>query len=419
MNKKYKSPRLLLRVMKISMQQLFLSFIFCTFAYANTALSQNELKETVTIQAENTQIKRVLSLIEKQVDYRFIYSSSAININKKVSLNVTNKKLEEVLNDLFKLIDIQYSVKDRRILLRNNVLANATVSLNNNIILEKPIKGNVKDENGQALPGVTIQIQGTNQGTQTDANGNFAFSSLDDKEVLVISFVGYVSQKILIGNKSLIEVSLIPDNKSLDEVIVVGYGTQKKSDLTGAVGTIKTDAIQERRSASLNQAIAGRVTGVNVSVNSGRPGGRANIRIRGNTSVSVANNPLYVIDGVILNASDLANGSTPIDYLNANDVSNIEILKDASATAIYGARGANGVILVTTKRGSQEGGKISYDTDFSVGVLPKKIPLLNSTEFLYVEDQGYANAKKYDPVGFAGGKYVNPATKRTNPLLFD
>ena len=419
MNKKYKSPRLLLRVMKISMQQLFLSFIFCTFAYANTALSQNELKETVTIQAENTQIKRVLSLIEKQVDYRFIYSSSAININKKVSLNVTNKKLEEVLNDLFKLIDIQYSVKDRRILLRNNVLANATVSLNNNIILEKPIKGNVKDENGQALPGVTIQIQGTNQGTQTDANGNFAFSSLDDKEVLVISFVGYVSQKILIGNKSLIEVSLIPDNKSLDEVIVVGYGTQKKSDLTGAVGTIKTDAIQERRSASLNQAIAGRVTGVNVSVNSGRPGGRANIRIRGNTSVSVANNPLYVIDGVILNASDLANGSTPIDYLNANDISNIEILKDASATAIYGARGANGVILVTTKRGSQEGGKISYDTDFSVGVLPKKIPLLNSTEFLYVEDQAYLNAKKYDPVGFAGGKYVNPATKRTNPLLFD
>jgi len=111
MNKKYKSPRLLLRVMKISIQQLFLSFIFCTFAYANTALSQNELKETVTIQAENTQIKRVLSLIEKQVDYRFIYSSSAININKKVSLNVTNKKLEEVLNDLFKLIDIQYSVK--------------------------------------------------------------------------------------------------------------------------------------------------------------------------------------------------------------------------------------------------------------------------------------------------------------------
>ena len=341
--------------MKISIQQLFLSLIFCTFANAHVALSQNELIETVTIQAENAQIKRVLSLIEKQVDYRFIYSSNTININKKVSLNVTKKKLEEVLNDLFKLLDIKYSVRDKRILLRNNVVSNATVSLNNNIILEKPVKGNVKDENGQALPGVTIQIQGTNQGTQTDASGNFSFSSLDDKEVLVISFVGYVSQKILVGTKSLIEVSLMPDNKSLDEVIVVGYGTQKKSDLTGAVGTIKTDAIQERRSASLNQAIAGRVTGVNVSVNSGRPGGRANIRIRGNTSVSVANNPLYVIDGVILNASDLANGSTPIDYLNANDISNIEILKDASATAIYGARGANGVILVTTNKRKSRG----------------------------------------------------------------
>jgi type II secretory pathway component GspD/PulD (secretin) len=134
MNKKYKSPRLLIRVMKISMQQLFLCLIFCTFAHANTALSQDVLSETVTIQAENTQIKRVLSLIEKQVDYRFIYSSSAININKKVSLNVTNKKLEEVLNDLFKLIDIQYSVRDRRILLRNNNLSGATTSLNSNPI---------------------------------------------------------------------------------------------------------------------------------------------------------------------------------------------------------------------------------------------------------------------------------------------
>jgi hypothetical protein len=320
MNKKYKSPRLLIRVMKISFLQLFLSLIFCTFAIANTALSQDELNVMVTIQTENTQIKRVLSLIEKQVDYRFIYSSSTININQKVSLNVTNKKLEAVLNELFKLIDIQYSVRDKRILLRNNNFSGATTSLNNNLIIEKPVKGSVKDENGQVLPCVTIQIQGTNQGTQTDANGNFSFTSIDDKEVLVISFVGYTTQKIMVGNKSLIDVSLIPDNKSLDEVIVVGYGTQKKSDLTGAVGTIKTDAIQERRSASLNQAIAGRVTGVNVSVNSGRPGGRANIRIRGNTSVSVANNPLYVIDGVILNASDLANGSTPIDYLNANDV---------------------------------------------------------------------------------------------------
>ena len=135
--------------------------------------------------------------------------------------------------------------------------------------------------------------------------------------------------------------------------------------------------------------------------------------------MSVANNPLYVIDGVILNASGLTNGSTPIDFINPNDIASIEVLKDASATAIYGARGANGVILVTTKRGSQTGGRVTYDTDFSTGVLPRKIPLLNAREFLQVEDIAYQNAQKYDPVGWAGGKYKDPKTKRTNPLLFD
>jgi TonB-linked SusC/RagA family outer membrane protein len=288
-----------------------------------------------------------------------------------------------------------------------------------NAISVQQIAGRVTSaEDGTGIPGVSVSIKGTSKGTTTDANGNFKIA-VAGPSVLSFTSIGFDPQDVNTANKTQINVTLTADSKALNEVVVVGYGTQKKSDLTGAVGTIKTDAIQERRVASLNQAIAGRVTGVNVSVNSGRPGGRSNIRIRGNTSVSVANNPLYVIDGVILVASDLANGSTPIDYLNANDVSSIEVLKDASATAIYGARGANGVILISTKRGSQDGGRISYDTDFSVGVLPRKIPLLNSAEFLAVEDQAYINAKKYDPVGFAGGKYTNPATKRNNPLLFD
>lgn len=243
--------------------------------------------------------------------------------------------------------------------------------------------------------------------------------TITDNATLVFSYLGYVTQEIAVGNQLQLTVELKVDAKSLEEVVVVGYGVQRKSDLTGSVGTVKGEALQERPSASLNQALSGRITGVNVSVNSGRPGGRANIRIRGNTSVSVANNPLYVIDGVILNATDLANGSTPMDYINPNDIASIEVLKDASATAIYGARGANGVILVSTKRGSKDGGRVNYDTDFSVGVLPRKIPLLNSEEFLRVEDIAYENAKKYDPVGWAGGKYVNPKTKRTNPLLFD
>ena len=282
-----------------------------------------------------------------------------------------------------------------------------------------PIKGRVTDDKGEGLPGVTVLVKGTTNGTTTDAGGAYALNVPNGTGTLVVSFIGYLTKEVAINNQTEVNISLAPDAKALEEVVVVGYGTQRKSDMTGAVGSVKAEALQERPAASLNQALAGRVTGANVSVNSGRPGGRANIRIRGNTSVSVTNNPLYVIDGVILNVTNLTNGSTPIDYINPNDIASIEVLKDASATAIYGARGANGVIMVTTKRGSTDGGRINYDTDFSVGTLPRKIPLLNSREFLLVEDLAYQNAQKYDPVGWAGGKYKDPKTKRTNPLLFD
>ena len=281
------------------------------------------------------------------------------------------------------------------------------------------VTGKVTDEEGVGLPGVTVLVKGTQNGTATDATGNFSLNVPDDDGTLVVSYIGFKTQEVPINSRTTVNITLATDAKALEEVVVIGYGTQKKSDLTGAVTSVKAETLQERPAASLTQALAGRVPGANVSVNSGRPGGRANIRIRGNTSVSVTNNPLYVIDGVILNVVGLANGSTPIDYLNPNDIASIEVLKDASATAIYGARGANGVILVTTKRGSQDGGRVNYDTYFSVGTLTRKLDLLNSEEFLHVEDVAYENAEKYDPEGWAAGKYVDPQTKRTDPLLFD
>ncbi len=285
---------------------------------------------------------------------------------------------------------------------------------------ERTITGVVKSQADQELiPGVSVLVKGTTRGTVTDIDGEFSLEA-SDGEVLVASFIGYETRELTIqSGVSSVEIILNTSFSDLSEVVVVGYGTQKKSDLTGAVGSVSSEALQERPSASLNQALSGRIQGVNVSVNSGRPGGRANIRIRGNTSVSIANDPLYVIDGVIIHAAGLANGSTPIDYINPNDIASVEVLKDASATAIYGARGANGVILVTTKRGSTTGGVITFDTDVSVGVLPRKIPLLNSEEFLMVEDIAYQNAQKYDPVGWENGIYRDPQLKRTNPELFD
>lgn len=281
------------------------------------------------------------------------------------------------------------------------------------------IRGIVRDESGAPVSGVTVMVRKTARTVATDGQGRFAIEA-SPSDVLLFTSVGYTKHEETIGNRKVVEVRLMAENSALDEVVVVGYGTQRKSDLTGSVGTVKADALQERPASSLSQGLSGRITGVNVSSNSGRPGGRANIRIRGASSISVSNDPLYVIDGVILNTAGLQNGSTPIDYLNPNDIASIEVLKDASSTAIYGARGANGVIMVTTKRGTSDGGKVSYDPDFSIGVAPKLLPVLNSKEFLAVEETAYANAAKYDPVGWATGtKYVDPRTKRTNPLLFD
>lgn len=281
------------------------------------------------------------------------------------------------------------------------------------------VHGKVLEENGVGIPGASIKVKNADKATTTDPDGNFSLKGLSNDAVLIVSYIGYITQEVPVTATDML-IKLVPQIKKIDEVVVVGYGTTRKSDLTGAVGTVKAETLQERPSSSLNQSLSGRVSGVNVSSNSGRPGGRTNIRIRGSSSLSVSNNPLYVIDGVILNAVDLRNGSTPIDYINPNDIASIEVLKDASSTAIYGARGTNGVILVTTKRGTSSGGKITYDPDFSMGVLPKKLALLNAKEFLAVEDLAYANAQKYDPVGWATGtKYTDPRTKRTNPKLFD
>lgn len=282
------------------------------------------------------------------------------------------------------------------------------------------IKGRVTSLTNEPLEGVSVRALPSNVTTKTDAQGHYEISTNGNGN-LQFTYVGHKLLQIAILNKSILNVQLEDLTEGIDEVLVsVGYGAQRKSDLTGAVGTVQGAALQERPASNLNQALSGKVTGVNVSTGSGRPGGRTNIRIRGSSSISVSNNPLYVVDGVILSSAGLQNGSSPIDYINPNDIASIEVLKDASSTAIYGARGANGVIIVTTKRGTSGGGKAAYDVDYGFGYAPKLLPVLNAKEFLATEELAYNNAKKYDPAGWATGtKYVDPKTKRTNPLLFD
>nr|WKN36161.1 TonB-dependent receptor [Tunicatimonas sp. TK19036] len=291
---------------------------------------------------------------------------------------------------------------------------------------EKPlitVSGTVTTENDNSgLPGVNVLVKGTTQGTVTDVEGRYTLNVPNDDDILVFSSIGYTQQEVPVDGRTTINIVMAEDVQALDEIVVIGYGTQKRSDLTGAVGSVDVEQLQERPVPSLNQAIAGRIPGVQVNVNSGRPGGKTNVRIRGFSSINSSNNPLYVVDGVQLPVSNQAQRSSAIDYINPNDIVSVEVLKDASSTAIYGARGANGVILITTKKGKSGEGRITYNVDLSVNTYgPNKPDVLNTEQYLAVEELSWRNMEKFDPEGWAEGRweYLNPALKRTDPRLFD
>jgi TonB-linked SusC/RagA family outer membrane protein len=286
------------------------------------------------------------------------------------------------------------------------------------------ITGTVVDENSQPVPGVGIKSLKTNKSSVTNAAGKFSIEVESADEQLTFTYIGYATQTRAAGPGTVpLNIKLVPAaGVDLADVVVIGYGTSRKSDLTGSVGSVREGELQERPASSLNQALTGRISGVQVNTNSGRPGGRANVRIRGFSSINSSNNPLYVVDGVQLPMSNQAQASQAIDYINPNDIISVEVLKDASSTAIYGSRGANGVILITTKRGKSGEGKIDYNADFSVPTVGPNFPkVLNAKEFLAVEDLAYKNMEKYDPVNWAAGKYAsrNPALARKDPRLFD
>ncbi len=280
----------------------------------------------------------------------------------------------------------------------------------------------VAPNDNEGLPGVNVLVKGTSQGTVTDIDGKYTINVPNSDDILVFSSIGFVSQEVPVEGRSTIDITMAEDVQALDEIVVIGYGTQKRSDLTGAVGSVDVEQLQERPVVSLNQSLAGRIPGVQVNVNSGRPGGKANIRVRGFSSINSSNNPLYVVDGVQLPITTQTQRSQAIDYINPNDIVSVEVLKDASSTAIYGARGANGVILITTKQGKSGEGKISYSVDLStVTYGPNRPEVLNTEQYLAVEDLAWRNMEKFDPQGWAEGKwaYLNPALKRTDPELFD
>ena len=239
-------------------------------------------------------------------------------------------------------------------------------------VLEKVLTGSIKDEQNQPLPGANVVVKGTAIGTTADATGNFTLTAPDDAQTLVFSYIGYAGQEIPIGDRTRFDVTLQPDLSTLNEVVVVGYGEQRKSDLTGSISSVKGEDLAQLPTQKVGEALQGRAAGVMVLSPSGQPGGPTTIRIRGMNSINGSNQPLIVIDG--LQGGD-------INSLNPNDVESMEILKDASATAIYGSQGANGVILITTKRGKKGAPAINYSYSVGVQQLRNKLDLMNAGDF--------------------------------------
>ncbi len=353
---------------------------------------QNPLKRTVSLSVTNQPIETILERLEKIADVQFAYSYELIKAERKTSLNAKNERLERVLNELLTPLQVDYSVSGSRLIILKPKAGDAALSppadFRASLLPEAPatidrvVTGTVLDGKNQPVPGVNLVVKGTKTGTSTDAQGNFRITVADDQAIIQFSSVGYLGQEITVGNRSTLTVTLQDDNKSLSEVVVVGYGTQKKADLTGAVSTVTAKDISRLPVAGIDQALQGKSSGVRVTQSTGAPGEGVAVRIRGVGTIN-DNSPLFIIDGVPTKDA--------FSVLNPADIESMSVLKDASSAAIYGARAANGVIVVTTKRGKSGAPRITLNAYTGIQQHGRLIPMANSQEYISIYNEAATN----------------------------
>ena len=359
--------------MKIVLTQALILTTFAVCSVASDLKGQEVLKSKISLKVNDREIKKVLSEIERKAEVTFTYSSALVDVTREVSVDFKNEKLSDVLARILQP-DITYEVRGNRIILKP---VTAIASDAKPVSATEPasyfavqVTGTITDENGEPLPGANILEKGTTNGTTSDVEGKFSLSVMGENSVLIFSFIGYTSQEIAVGTQTTFNIQLEPDTRTLSEVVVVGYGTVKKSDLTGAVSSVKSEDLTAYPAIDAMQALQGRAPGVNISATNGAPGSPLKVRIRGGTSINASSDPIFVVDGFV-------GGAMP----PPEDIESIEVLKDASATAIYGSRGANGVIMVTTKRGKQGKPQISFNSSFSSQKEINRLDLLNADQF--------------------------------------
>ncbi|CAG5005644.1 TonB-dependent receptor P26 [Dyadobacter sp. CECT 9275] len=354
MKKPLKYREVLQWTMRITATQLMFALLFIGTGYAREGSAQSLLGKKISIVANGSEVKKVLSQLEKQVEVRFVFSSKLIKSTRKVTILAEEKPLYEVLDQILTPLGLQYEVSGKIIILkRSDILPD--IPLPSGQAPKKSVSGKVLDETNSGIPGVSVVLKGTQTGTTTDNEGFFQLqlpTEAGSEAVLVFSFVGYKTQEMAIGGQTVFTVNLAPENKMLSEVVVVGYGVQKKVNLTGSVSVVTADELAKRPVGQTSSALQGMVPGLTVTQRSGQPGrDGGNLRIRG-VGTTGDSNPLVIVDGVESN----------INNIDPNEIESISVLKDASSAAIYGSRAANGVILITTKRGGNEKGlSVNYN----------------------------------------------------------
>ncbi|WP_166670595.1 TonB-dependent receptor [Flavobacterium sp. 270] len=399
--------------MKLSL----LFFVTASFVmHASVTYSQ---KTKISLNRESVTVKEVIDEIETTTEFKFLFNTKAVDLNRKVSVKVRKVPVNIILDLLFKDSETTYEIDDRKILLTKTA-PNKTVAITSQpTAADLPvvqIKGTITDSNGQPLPSANIVEKGTKTGVTTDFDGKFSLSVSNENAILVISYIGFDTQEVALKGQTTIKVALKESAAGLNEVVVVGYGTQKKHDITGSISSINKNAIKDLVLTSTEQALKGQAAGVQMTQSSSAPGGNASVRIRGGNSISAGNEPLYVIDGFPI-YNDTASNSTgvlgngqPANVLasiNPSDIESMEILKDASATAIYGSRGANGVIIITTKRGKTGQSSVTFETYYGFQQLSKKIDLLDAYD--YARSVNADNIRRGRQPYVANPELYNPA----------
>lgn len=348
--------------------------------------------QNVSFNNERLSLKKAFEKIEKASNYKIAYNASKLNVNKTVLLNLKNKTVPQVMEVLLKNTDYTFEVKGNQI-----VIVQKKQEKQNTNSQKIKVKGVVTDQNGESVIGASIVEKGTGNGTITDTEGRYELS-IPANASIQVSYIGYLSQTVKVGNKSQIIIELKEDANNLDEVVVVGYGQMKKSDLTGSVASVAVDQDKAVYDSGIDHLLQGNAPGVYVNSGDAQLGGLANVRIRGTSTLNGNKEPLYVIDGIIMNdaTEDVGNpnsgggtGSDPVQTtqsgltgINPQDIASIEILKDASATAIYGSRASNGVVLITTKEGKSGRAKINLSAGISFDQASKHIDVLNAEEYI-------------------------------------